>query len=56
MEEEEYYNLKFGIQKTENMGRALGVGFCYVKCLSGIEIYLYINVWKYNFSIGRFIH
>ena len=57
MEDEYYLNrLKFGFQKTINMGRALGVGVCYVECLYGNEFYLYINLWKYNLSIGRFYH
>jgi hypothetical protein len=40
----------------ENMGRALGVGFCYVATKIDTEFYLYINIWKYNLSIGRFYH
>ena len=57
MEEEDYKDrLKFGFQKTINMGRALGIGFCYAEGLYGNESYLYINLWKYNLSIGRFYH
>ena len=53
-EDEKSYKLKFCTELTENMGRALGIGFCYVdKGYKQVEIYLYINLWKWNLAIGR---
>ena len=53
-EDEKSYKLKFCTELTENMGRALGIGFCYVGTkFSKAEIYVYINLWKYNLAIGR---
>lgn len=53
-EYEDEYNFKFRVVWEENMGRALGVGFCYVgKGYKQAEIYLYINLWKWNLAIGR---
>ena len=46
---------RYGYDINENMGRALGIGFCYVNTID-TEIYLYVNLWKYNFTIGRFYH
>ena len=53
--DDNYYKLKWGFDKTINMGRALGIGFCYVKLSVKSEIYLYINLWKYNIAISRFV-
>lgn len=50
------YICKYGFDITENMGRAIGIGFCYCSNKFDTEFYLYINIWKYNLSIGRFYH
>jgi len=42
---------KIGYNITENMGRAIGIGFVYYKEFS--EIYIFINVWRYGIAIGK---
>jgi len=40
--------------KGDIMRRELGIGFCYVGTkFFKAEIYVYINLWKYNLAIGR---
>ena len=49
----EDYEIRWGTEIAENMGRAVGIGVCYVPLTLGTEYYIYINIWKYNIAIGR---
>lgn len=49
---------KLGVEVTENIGIALGIGIVYMEMPEeyGNEYYLYINLWRWNIAVGKFNH